>query len=207
MGEKLGKQWKARYGELRPDVIIPAPSTANTMALAMAKELGVNYSEGLYKNTFIGRTFIMPNQKERRQSVRYKLVQQLLEIRNKVVMIVDDSIVRGTTSQEIVTMLREFGAKKVYFTSACPPVTKPCFYGVDIPTSEELLASTRSEEEIREYLGADILLYQRIEDLIEAVTRKGNHHIDTPCYACLGGCYIHEEDCKCRKSECKQGEA
>ncbi len=197
MGENLGKLWKERYGDIRPDVIIPAPSTANTMALAMAKKLHVNYSEGLYKNTFIGRTFIMSNQKERMQSVRYKLVPQRLEIQGKDVMIVDDSIVRGTTSREIVKMVREFGAHKIYFVSACPPVTQPCYYGVDIPTSKELIAASKNEEEIREFLKADILLYQRLEDLIEAVTRKGNHHIDTPCTACLGGSYIHlqeEED-------------
>ena len=136
----------------------------------------------------------MPNQEQRKQSVRYKLVPQELEIRNKDVMIVDDSIVRGTTSKEIVMMLQEFGAKKVYFSSACSPVLAPCFYGVDIPTSEELIASTKSIEEIREYIGVDLLMYQDVGDLIEAVTRKGDHHIDTPCFACLGGNYIHEEE-------------
>ncbi len=194
MGENLGKKWKREYGDLRPDVIIPAPSTSNTMALSMARELGVNYSEGLHKNTFIGRTFIMPDQEQRKQSVRYKLVPQELEIRNKDVMIVDDSIVRGTTSKEIVMMLQEFGAKKVYFSCACSPVIAPCFYGVDIPTSEELIASTKSVDEIRRYLGVDLLMYQDVGDLIEAVTRKGDHHIDTPCFACLGGNYIHEEE-------------
>lgn len=190
MGENLGKQWKALYGSLRPDVIIPAPSTANTTALAMAKELGVTYSEGLYKNPFIGRTFIMANQEERSQSVRYKLVPQKLEIADKVVMIVDDSIVRGTTSKEIVSMVRNFGAKEIYFVSACPPVTCPCFYGIDIPTSEELIGSTNTIEQTRQYLGVKILMYQQLEDLIEAVTRKGEHHIDMPCHACLGGPYI-----------------
>jgi len=194
MGENLGKYWIEQYGDLRPDVIIPAPSTSNTMALAMARVLGVNYSEGLYKNPFIGRTFIMPTQLMREQSVRYKLSPQELEIRNKDVMIADDSIVRGTTSQEIVAMMKEFGARKVYFVSACPPVIQPCYYGVDMPTREELIASRKSVEEIREYLGADLLLYQRTEDLIEAVTRKGDHHIDTPCTACLGGPYIHEHE-------------
>ena len=190
MGENLGKRWKQVYGDKRPDVIIPAPSTSNTMALAMARELGVNYSEGLHKNPFIGRTFIMANQEERRQSVRFKLVPQRLEIMNKVVMIVDDSIVRGTTSREIVAMVRNFGAKEVYFASACPPVVKPCFYGVDIPTSGELLAATYDLETSRQFLGVEILFYQQLEDLIEAVTRKGKHHIDSPCHACLGGPYI-----------------
>lgn len=192
MGENLGKRWKTVYGNLRPDVIIPAPSTSNTMALSMARELGVNYSEGLHKNPFIGRTFIMANQEERRQSVRFKLVPQQLEIKNKTVMIVDDSIVRGTTSKEIVSMLRNYGAKEVYFASACPPVICPCFYGVDIPTSAELIAATHDNEAIREYLGVEILFYQQLDDLIEAVTRKGIHHIDSPCHACLGGPYLHE---------------
>jgi amidophosphoribosyltransferase len=191
MGENLGKRWKTVHGDLRPDVIIPAPSTSNTMALSMARELGVNYSEGLHKNPFIGRTFIMANQEERRQSVRFKLVPQQLEIKNKVVMIVDDSIVRGTTSKEIVSMVRNFGAKEVYFASACPPVICPCYYGVDIPTSEELIAATHDIENIRDYLGVEILFYQQLDDLIEAVTRKGKHNIDSPCHACLGGPYLH----------------
>ncbi|MHC1692782.1 MAG: amidophosphoribosyltransferase [Sphaerochaetaceae bacterium] len=189
MGENLGRQWKAVYGGLRPDVIIPAPSTSNTMALAMAKELGVDYSEGLHKNPFIGRTFIMADQEERRQSVRFKLVPQRMEIQDKVVMVVDDSIVRGTTSREIVTMVRNFGARKVYFASACPPVVCPCFYGVDIPTSEELIASSLSIEEIRRFLDVEILFYQDLEGLIEAVTREGEHHMEIPCHACLGGPY------------------
>jgi amidophosphoribosyltransferase len=121
-------------------------------------------------------------------------VPQRLEIQGKDVMIVDDSIVRGTTSREIITMIREFGAKNVYFVSACPPVVQPCYYGVDIPTKEELIASNKTPDEIQEYLNADILLYQRLEDLVEAVTRKGDHHIDTPCTACLGGTYIHEQE-------------
>ncbi len=191
MGENLGRHWLRTYPDVRPDVIIPAPATSNTMALALARELGVNYSEGLYKNPFIGRTFIMPDQAQRRQSVRYKLSPQELEIRNKDVMIVDDSIVRGTTSKEIVLMLREFGAKRIYFASACPPVLQPCYYGVDMPNSDDLIAASMTHDEIASYLGADILLYQSLEDLVEAVTRKGDHHIDTPCTACLGGGYIH----------------
>jgi amidophosphoribosyltransferase len=194
MGQNLGKLWKTRYPDVLPQVIIPAPATSNTMALAMARELGVNYSEGLYKNPFIGRTFIMPDQAQRRQSVRYKLSPQELEIRNKDVLIVDDSIVRGTTSKEIVHMVREFGARKIYFASACSPVVQPCYYGVDIPTREELIASTLDEAAIAKFLGADLLLYQKLEDLVEAVIRKGDHQIDTPCTACLGGTYVHETD-------------
>jgi amidophosphoribosyltransferase len=190
MGQNLAQRWKEKYPHIIPDIVIPAPSTANTAALSFAHELGIRYSEGLYKNPFIGRTFIMPGQEERKRSVRYKLVPQETEIRDKQVLIVDDSIVRGNTSKEIVKMVREFGAKKVYFVSACPPVKFPCFYGVDMPTKSELIASKKCEDEIQEYMGVDILLYQRIEDLVEAVTRKGEHNIDRPCMACLDGWYV-----------------
>ena len=190
MGQNLAKAWKKKYPDITPDIVIPAPSTANTSALSFAHELGVRYSEGLYKNTFIGRTFIMPGQAERKKSVKYKLVPQELEIRDKKVMIMDDSIVRGNTSREIVRMLRDFGAKKVYFSVACPPVKSPCFYGVDMPTKGELIAGNMTEDEIQDYLKVDRLLYQKIDDLVEAVTRKGDHHIDTPCMACLDGNYV-----------------
>ena len=190
MGQNLAEAWKKKYPDITPDIVIPAPSTANTSALSFAHELGVRYSEGLYKNTFIGRTFIMPGQAERKKSVKYKLVPQELEIRDKKVMIMDDSIVRGNTSREIVRMLRDFGAKKVYFSVACPPVKSPCFYGVDMPTKDELIAGNMTEDEIQDYLKVDRLLYQKIDDLVEAVTRKGDHHIDTPCMACLDGNYV-----------------
>ena len=190
MGQNLAETWKKKFPNKTPDIVIPAPSTANTSALSFAHELGVRYSEGLYKNTFIGRTFIMPGQAERKKSLKYKLVPQELEIREKKVLIMDDSIVRGNTSREIVRMLKDFGAKEVYFAVACPPVKSPCFYGVDMPTKGELIAGNMDEEEIEEYLEVDALLYQRIDDLVEAVTRKGNHHIDTPCMACLNGNYV-----------------
>ena len=190
MGQNLAVAWKKTHPDTVPDIVIPAPSTANTAALSFAHELGVRYSEGLYKNTFIGRTFIMPEQAERKKSVKYKLVPQELEIRDKKVMIVDDSIVRGNTSREIVHMLRDFGAKKVYFASACPPVKSPCFYGVDMPTRGELIAGNMNVDEIEKHLKVDALLYQDIGDLVEAVTRKGDHHIDTPCMACLDGNYV-----------------
>jgi amidophosphoribosyltransferase len=190
MGQNLAEAWKKKYPETVPDIVIPAPSTANTAALSFAHELGVRYSEGLYKNTFIGRTFIMPGQAERIKSLKYKLVPQELEIRDKKVMIMDDSIVRGNTSREIVRMLRDFGAKKVYFASACPPVKSPCFYGVDMPTRSELIAGNMNVDEIEKFLEVDTLFYQEIDDLVEAVTRKGDHHIDTPCMACLDGHYV-----------------
>ena len=190
MGQNLAEAWKKKHPDIVPDIVIPAPSTANTAALSFAHELGVRYSEGLYKNTFIGRTFIMPGQAERIKSLKYKLVPQELEIRDKKVMIMDDSIVRGNTSREIVRMLRDFGAKKVYFASACPPVKSPCFYGVDMPTRSELIAGNMNVDEIEKFLKVDTLFYQEIDDLVEAVTRKGDHHIDTPCMACLDGHYV-----------------
>jgi amidophosphoribosyltransferase len=113
-----------------------------------------------------------------------------MEIRNKKVMIVDDSIVRGNTSREIVKMIKDAGAKEVYFVSACPPVQHPCYYGVDMPTTKELIASNKKVDTIKKDLGVDILMYQEIEDLVEAVTRIGDHHIDNPCMACLDGHYV-----------------
>jgi amidophosphoribosyltransferase len=190
MGQNLARRWKEAYPEAIPDVVIPAPFTANTAALSFAHEIGVRYSEGLYKNPFIGRTFIMPNQKARSRSVRYKLTPQRTEIENKSVLIVDDSIVRGTTSREIVRMVREFGAKEIYFVSTCPPIKNPCFYGIDIPSRRELIAANNTNEEIRQYLGVDKLMYQTQEDLVEAVTRRGEHQIKQPCMACMDGQYI-----------------
>lgn len=190
MGQNLARRWKEMHPDKVPDVVIPAPFTANTAALSFAHEIGVRYSEGLYKNPFIGRTFIMPNQKARSRSVRYKLTPQRTEIENKTVLIVDDSIVRGTTSREIVKMIREFGAKAIYFVSTCPPIKNPCFYGIDIPSRNELIAATHSEEAIQHFLGVDGLMYQRLDDLVEAVTRRGQHQIKHPCMACMDGQYI-----------------
>lgn len=190
MGQNLAQQWLKRYPDQMPDVVIPAPFTANTAALAFANELGVRYSEGLYKNPFIGRTFIMPNQESRARHVRYKLTPQRTEINQKKVMIVDDSIVRGTTSREIVKMVREYGASEIYFVSTCPPLKHPCFYGIDIPSRSKLIAAHQTESEIAAFLGVDRLLYQQADDLVEAVTRKGSHQIDKPCMACMDGDYV-----------------
>ena len=190
MGQNLAKRWQKKYPDITPDVVIPAPFTSNTAALSFAHEIGVRYSEGLYKNPFIGRTFIMPDGQERSRSVRYKLTPQKTEIKDKKVLILDDSIVRGTTSREIVKMVREFGAKEIYFVSACPPIKHPCFYGIDIPTRDELIAANASNEEICRFLGADKLLYQDLDDLVEAVTRRGDHNIERPCMACMDGWYV-----------------
>ena len=159
----------------------------------MANFLGVRYSEGLYKNPFIGRTFIMPGQKARKKSLRYKMTPQKTEIEGKKVMIVDDSIVRGNTSREIVRMLKDFGAAEVYFAVACPPVVSPCFYGIDMPTRGELIANNKTVEEIKNYLNVDQIIYQDIQSLSEAVMRKGDHHIDQPCMACFDKNYITKE--------------
>ncbi len=190
MGENLAKRWKEKFPGVLPDVVVPVPFSSNTAALSMAHELGVRYTEGLYKNQFIGRTFIMPGQALRKRSVLHKLSPQRLELEGKDVLLVDDSIVRGTTSMEVVRLVRNAGAKKVYFATTCPPVKYPDFYGIDIPTREELIAANKTEQEIQEYMGADILLYQTIDDLVEAVTRKGEHHIDRPSMPYLDGWYV-----------------
>ena len=190
MGQNLAIRWKEKYPNTVPDIVIPTPFTSNTAALSFAHELGIRYSEGLYKNPFIGRTFIMPDSKERCRQVHYKFTPQQTEIKNKKVLILDDSIVRGTTSREIVKMVREFHAKEVYFASACPPIINPCFYGIDIPSPDELIAANNTFEQIRTYLDVDQLLYQELGDLVEAVTRKGNHHIKNPCMACMNGKYV-----------------
>jgi amidophosphoribosyltransferase len=190
MGQNLAKHWRNTYPDTLPDVVIPAPFTSNTAALSFAHELGVRYSEGLYKNPFIGRTFIMPDGRDRARHVRYKLTPQKTEIKDKKVLILDDSIVRGTTSREIVKMVREYGAKEIYFVSACPPIKNPCFYGIDIPSPKDLIADHYTLPEIAAYLGVEKLLYQTLEDLVEAVTRKGDHHIERPCMACMDGWYV-----------------
>lgn len=190
MGQNLAKRWKEQHGSVTPDVIIPVPFSSNTAALAMAHELGIRYSEGIYKNAFVGRTFIMPGQEKRRKSVLQKLSPQESEIKGKNILLVDDSIVRGTTSREVVKLMKEAGALKVYFASACPPVKYPDFYGIDMPTRAELIAAHKTIDEIREYIGADILLYQTIPDLVEAVTRKGEHNIDRPSMPYLDGWYV-----------------
>ncbi|MGC1182774.1 amidophosphoribosyltransferase [Legionella sp.] len=189
MGELLAKRWKAIYPHLIPDIVIPTPFTSNTATLAFAHELKIRYCEGLYKNPFIGRTFIMPDTEDRQRQIGFKLTPQQAAIEGKKVLIVDDSIVRGTTSQEIVKMVREFNAKEVYFVSSCPPIINPCFYGIDIPASDKLIAANKSLEEIRRHLNVDILLYQEINDLCKAVAGE-EELVKTPCLACMNGHYI-----------------
>lgn len=190
MGENLARAWQKTYPHALPDIVIPAPFTSNTAALSFAHTLKVRYSEGLYKNPFIGRTFIMRDGKARKRSIRYKLTPQKTEIENLKVLILDDSIVRGTTSREIVKMVREFGAKEIYFVSTCPPIKYPCYYGIDIPSKKELIAAHMPLDKIKTYLGVDLLLYQALEDLVEAVSRQVQPALLNPCMACMNGNYI-----------------
>ncbi len=167
MGEKLADKITATYPDNDIDVVIPIPDTSCTAALPMAHRLGVKYREGLVKNRYIGRTFIMPGQAERKKSVRRKLSPIELEFKGKNVLLVDDSIVRGTTSKQIVQMARESGADKVYLASAAPPVRYPNVYGIDMPAASEFVAHNLSVEEIASYIGADWLIYQDLDDLRE----------------------------------------
>jgi amidophosphoribosyltransferase len=185
MGQALARKILRERPDHDIDVVIPVPDTSRTAALPLAYDLDVKYREGFIKNRYIGRTFIMPGQKARKKSVRQKLNAIDLEFRRKNVLIVDDSIVRGTTSQKIIQMAREAGARKVYFASASPPVRYPNIYGIDMPAPAELIASGREVEEIERILGADWLIYQDLPDLIEAC-REGNdliRHFDTSCFS------------------------
>jgi amidophosphoribosyltransferase len=167
MGEKLADKILRLYPDNDIDVVIPIPDTSCTAALPMAHRLNVKYREALVKNRYIGRTFIMPGQAERTKSVRRKLSPIELEFRGKNVLLVDDSIVRGTTSKQIVQMAREAGANRVYLASAAPPVRYPNVYGIDMPAATEFVAHGHTVEEIAQYIGADWLVYQDLDDLIE----------------------------------------
>jgi amidophosphoribosyltransferase len=167
MGEKLADKILRLYPNNDIDVVIPIPDTSCTAALPMAHRLDVKYREGLVKNRYIGRTFIMPGQMQRKKSVRRKLSPVQLEFRGKNVLLVDDSIVRGTTSKQIVQMAREAGANRVYLASAAPPVRYPNVYGIDMPAATEFVAHGHTVEEIAEYIGVDWLVYQDLDDLIE----------------------------------------
>jgi amidophosphoribosyltransferase len=189
MGNKLSQRIKPLMDKLKIDVVIPAPSTSNTAALTLAYDLGVKYREGLIKNHFIGRTFIMENQEIRKKSVKYKLSPVELEIKDKNVLLLDDSIVRGNTSKEIVKLLRDCGAKKVYFAVAAPPIKFPCVYGIDMPTRQELIANNKETiAEIQKEIGADLLIYQELDDLVNCV-HEGNPEVREYCTACFSGKY------------------
>jgi amidophosphoribosyltransferase len=184
MGMKLGEKILRERPDHDIDVVIPIPDTSRDSAMEIANVLGVKYREGFVKNRYVGRTFIMPGQGERAKSVRRKLNTIPLEFRGRVVLLVDDSIVRGTTSRQIVQMAREAGARKVYLASAAPPVRFPNIYGIDMPTAEELVAHGRSEEEVEQLLGVDWLIYQDLADLEEAVSgpKRKVTRFDSSCF-------------------------
>ena len=173
MGEKLAKQILDRYPEHDIDVVIPIPDTSRTSAVQAAYGLDTPYHEGFIKNRYIARTFIMPGQAARKKSVRLKLNTIKSEFVGKNVLLVDDSVVRGTTATEIIQMARDAGAKKVYLTSAAPPIRYPNIYGIDIPTRHELVAYERDEDEIAKKLGCDWIVYQKLEDLENSVRECG----------------------------------
>jgi amidophosphoribosyltransferase len=189
MGQALARKILREWPDHDIDVVIPIPDTSRTAALPLAYELNVKYREGFIKNRYIGRTFIMPGQAQRKRSVRHKLNAVSLEFRRKNVLLVDDSIVRGTTSKQIIQMARDAGANKVYFASASPPVRYPNIYGIDMPAPSELIANGRNEKQIEEVLGADRLIYQELGDLIEAC-REGNREITQFDTSCFSGEYV-----------------
>ncbi len=189
MGDMLARKIRRVFPQHDIDVVIPIPDTSRTTALQLSHELGLKYREGFIKNRYIGRTFIMPGQKQRKKSVRQKLNAIDLEFRGKNVLLVDDSIVRGTTSKQIIQMARDAGARKVYFASAAPPVRYPNVYGIDMPSVNELIGHNRDERQIAEAIGADWLVYQDLDDLIEAVA-KGNPEISRFDTSCFDGNYV-----------------
>lgn len=188
-GEKLADKILRERPDHDIDVVIPIPDSSRVAGQALAQKLGVKFREGLVKNRYIGRTFIMPGQQQRKKSVRQKLNPIELEFKGKNVLLVDDSIVRGTTCQQIIQMARDAGARKVYFASAAPAVKYPNVYGIDMPTTSELIAHGRTDEEVCKEIGADWLIYQNLDDLIAAST-EGNHKVTEFDCAVFTGEYI-----------------
>lgn len=176
LGDKLAQTIQEEWADKEIDVVMPIPDTSRTAAAVVARYLDVKFREGFIKNRYIGRTFIMPGQETRKKSVRQKLNTIDLEFSGKNVLLVDDSIVRGTTSKEIISMAREAGAKKVFFASAAPMVRYPNVYGIDMPAADELIAHGRSTEEVKDLIGADDLIFQRLENLY-AACEEGNPRI------------------------------
>ena len=185
LAQKINRVWPNHDIER----VIPVPETSRHAAMTLAQELNIKFREGLVKNRYIGRTFIMPGQAKRKKSVTQKLNAIDLEFKGKNVLLVDDSIVRGTTSKEIIQMSRKAGAKKVYFASAAPPVKYPNIYGIDMPVAEELVAHNRTTEEVEEWIGADKLIYLDLQDLISAA-KEGNAQIEHFDASVFDGHYI-----------------
>ncbi len=189
MGERLAEKIKRERPDHDIDVVIPIPDTSRTSAVQVAQLLGIKYREGFIKNRYIGRTFIMPGQGVRKKSVRQKLNAIGMEFKGKNVLLVDDSIVRGTTSREIVQMARDAGANKVFFASASPPVRYPNVYGIDMPSPRELIANGRTDAEIAAEIGADCLIYQDLDALLEDV-RSVNPRVTSLEASCFSGVYV-----------------
>ncbi len=192
MGIYLGEKILGLYPEHEIDVVIPIPESSTTSANEVAKKLGLPYREGFVKNRYIGRTFIMPKQEMRRKSVKRKLNPITMEFEGKNVLLVDDSIVRGTTSKQIVEMAREAGAKKVFFASAAPPIRFQNVYGIDMAATTELIAHQKDEDQIAEYIGADWLVYQNLEDLIRSA-KEGNKEIENFETSIFDGEYLDDQ--------------
>lgn len=186
MGRRLAATYRARG--LRADVVIPVPDSARTSALALAEELGLPYREGLVKNRYVGRTFIMPDDGQRQTSVRQKLNTIDSEFRGRDVLLVDDSIVRGNTSRQIVALARAAGARSVQFASTSPPLVHPCVYGIDMSTRREFVARDRTHEEVAQQINADAVIYQTLDNLVQAV-REERPQIERMCAACFSGDY------------------
>lgn len=196
MGEKLAKKILRTYPNHDIDVVIPIPDTSRTAALQAAYQLNRPFREGFIKNRYIPRTFIMPGQAKRRKSIRLKLNTIKSEFAGKNVLLMDDSIVRGTTAHEIVQMARDAGAKKVFFSSAAPPIRYPNIYGIDIPTRTELMAYQRNEEEIAAKIGCDWVIYQDLQDLEDSVTEVAppeNNYLKKFDTSCFSGIYVTGE--------------
>jgi amidophosphoribosyltransferase len=189
MGDLLAEKIRRVWPDHDIDVVIPIPDTSRTAAVQVAQLLGIKYREGFVKNRYIGRTFIMPGQEQRAKSVRSKLNVIDLEFRGKNVLLIDDSIVRGTTSAQIIDLAREAGARRVYFASAAPAVRYPNVYGIDMPAKSELVAAGRSEEEVAKAIGADRLIYQDLDDLVRACLHHDSH-IQSFDASCFSGEYV-----------------
>ncbi|MFL6548352.1 MAG: amidophosphoribosyltransferase [Povalibacter sp.] len=185
MGDLLAEKIRRVWPDHDIDVVIPIPDTSRTAAVQVAQLLGVKYREGFVKNRYIGRTFIMPGHEQRAKSVRSKLNVIDLEFRGKNVLLIDDSIVRGTTSAQIIDLAREAGARRVYFASAAPPVRYPNVYGIDMPAASELVAAGRTDDDVARIIGADRLIYQDLEDLVRACQHHDSqvHQFDTSCFS------------------------
>jgi amidophosphoribosyltransferase len=186
LGKSLARIVRAqmRAGKLAPDLIVPIPETSRIAAIAMAEDLGIPYREVLIKNRYIKRTFILDSQEKRQSAVNLKLSPVKSEIEGKKILLVDDSIVRGTTSRKIIELIRRAGATEVSIVSTCPPIRQPCYYGIDFPDEKELIAAKKGQAEIERELGADAVIYQDLEGLRASISAQFE-----PCMACLDGRY------------------